>query len=104
MAMTWIRVCAAEDIAPGEALSVDVNAPIAVFNIDGEFLATGEMCTHAEASLAEDGYIEGAEVECSWHMARFCLRTGKALSPPATEPLATYATKVENGQVFIDVP
>jgi nitrite reductase/ring-hydroxylating ferredoxin subunit len=91
-----------DDIEPGEAVVVDVNPPVAVFNVDGEYLATADTCTHAESSLA-DGYVEGTEVECSWHMAKFCLRTGEALTLPATEPLATYATKVVGDEVFVQL-
>lgn len=98
----WVRACGVDDIEPGESVVVDVSPPVAVFNVDGEFLATADTCTHAQSSLA-DGYIEGAEVECSWHMAKFCLRTGEALTLPATEPLATYATKVDGGEVFVQL-
>lgn len=101
--MTWERVCAADDLGPGDAVAVPVNPPIAVFNVEGEFLATADTCTHAESSLA-DGYLEGDQVECSWHFARFCLRTGKALTPPATEPVETYQVKVEGGVVYVLVP
>ncbi|HEY1971948.1 MAG TPA: bifunctional 3-phenylpropionate/cinnamic acid dioxygenase ferredoxin subunit [Pseudonocardia sp.] len=100
--MTWIRACALDDIEPGEAVVVEVDPPVAVFNVDGEFLATADTCTHARSSLA-DGYIEGDQVECSWHMAKFCLRTGKALTLPATQPLTTYPTKVRNNEVFVEV-
>jgi nitrite reductase/ring-hydroxylating ferredoxin subunit len=100
--MTWIRACALDDIEPGEAVVVEVDPPVAVFNVDGEFLATADTCTHARSSLAA-GYIEGDQVECSWHMAKFCLRTGKALTLPATQPLTTYPTKVRNNEVFVEV-
>lgn len=101
--MSWIRACDIDDIEPGQAVVVEVDPPVAVFNADGEFLATADTCTHAESSLA-DGYIEGDQVECAWHMARFCLRTGQALTLPATAPLVTYRTEVREGQVFVEVP
>jgi nitrite reductase/ring-hydroxylating ferredoxin subunit len=91
------------DLEPGDALVVEAEPAVAVFNVDGEFLATADTCTHAESSLA-DGYLEGDQVECSWHMARFCLRTGSALTLPATEPLATYCTKVRGDEVFVELP
>jgi nitrite reductase/ring-hydroxylating ferredoxin subunit len=40
---------------------------------------------------------------CALHEARFCLRTGKVLSPPATVPLRTYPVRVEDGEVFVNV-
>jgi nitrite reductase/ring-hydroxylating ferredoxin subunit len=101
--MSWVRACAVTELEPGDALVVKAEPPVAVFNVDGEFLATADTCTHAESSLA-DGYLEGDQVECSWHMARFCLRTGAALTLPATEPLATYRTQVRGDEVFVELP
>jgi nitrite reductase/ring-hydroxylating ferredoxin subunit len=100
--MAWVRACGVGEIAPGEAVRVEADQPVAVFNVDGEFLATADTCTHAESSLS-DGYIDGTEVECAWHFAKFCLRSGKALTLPATTGLATYATRVEDGTVFVDI-
>jgi nitrite reductase/ring-hydroxylating ferredoxin subunit len=91
------------DLEPGDALVVEVDPAVAVFNVDGEFLATADTCTHAESSLA-DGYLEDDQVECSFHMARFCLRTGAALTLPATEPLTTYRTQVRGDEVFVELP
>ena len=100
--MAWVRACAADELAPGEAVRVEAEPPVAVFNVDGEFLATADTCTHAESSLA-DGWVEGDQVECAFHFAKFCLRTGKALSLPATQDLDTYPTKTEDGVVYVDV-
>lgn len=100
--MSWVRACAVTDLEPGDALVVEADPPVAVFNVDGEFLATADTCTHAESSLA-DGYLEGDQVECSWHMARFCLRTGAALTLPASEPLVTFRTQVRGDEVFVEL-
>ena len=75
--------------------------PIAVFNVDGEFYAVDDTCTHEAFSLA-DGYVLGDVVECAYHMAKFNIRTGKVLSPPAYRDLACYDTKVEDGGVYVD--
>ena len=72
------------------------------FTSANEFFATDDTCTHAKFSLA-DGYIEGDEVVCALHEARFCLRTGRVLSPPATVALRTYPVRIEGGEVFIEV-
>ena len=100
--MTWIRACEVGRVGPGEAVALDVNPPIAVFNADGDWFATADTCTHDKSSLAE-GYIDGDQVECAWHFAKFCLRTGAALTLPATVPIRTYTTKVEDGTVYVDV-
>jgi nitrite reductase/ring-hydroxylating ferredoxin subunit len=101
--VVWLRACAAGDLGDGEALVVDrpPDRPIAVFNVDGDFYAIDDTCTHEEYSLAE-GYIDGDVVECALHMAKFSIRTGKVLSLPATRGVATYDVKVEDGVVFVD--
>ncbi len=96
----WVRVCAAVDLTPGEAAVAPTLPPIAVFNVDGELLSTDDTCTHAESSLAE-GFIEGDTVECEMHFAKFCIRTGAALTRPAVIPLKTYPVRVSDGQVYV---
>lgn len=96
----WIFACRAADLADGDALRVDVVPPVAVFNVAGEFFATDDTCTHAEFSLSE-GYTDGDEVECVLHRARFSLRTGEALTLPATVALRTYPTELRDGDVYV---
>ena len=98
----WIRVCAVADIPAGEATTLDVDPPIAVFHVDDSFYAIDDTCTHETYSLAE-GYIEGAAVECALHFAKFDLRTGNALCLPAYLGVRTYPVKTENGEIFVDV-
>src|SRR5437868_12960756 len=62
------------------------------------FYATDESCTHAYASLV-DGYIDGEEVECSLHGARFSIPTGEVLAEPATENLATYRSEEHTSEL-----
>lgn len=99
--MTWLKVCAASDIEDGETHQVSsVRPPIAVYHLDGEFFATADTCSHADSSLSE-GYLEDGAIECVWHFAKFCIRTGAAQSLPATEPIRTYRVKVEDGDVHV---
>lgn len=99
--MTWLKVCTTDDIDDGEAFKVgQVRPPIAVYHLDGEFYATADTCSHADSSLSE-GYVEEGQVECVWHMAKFCLRTGAPMTLPATEPIRTYEVKVEDGDVHV---
>ena len=71
-----------------------------VFNVDGGFLAVEDMCSHDDALLSE-GMIDGEEVICPRHGARFCLRTGEALSPPAYEPVQTFPVRIEGDVVQV---
>ncbi|MDN5748429.1 MAG: bifunctional 3-phenylpropionate/cinnamic acid dioxygenase ferredoxin subunit [Pseudonocardia sp.] len=91
------------DIPPGEALRVQADVPIAVFNVDGELYAIDDTCTHQDASLA-DGWVEGCTVECPLHAACFDLRTGLPTGPPAKVAVRTHRVVVSDGAVYVDVP
>lgn len=96
-------MAAVEDIAPGRSKCVVVKRQrIALFNVDGQFYATDDTCTHAEASLSE-GEVDGDQVECPLHGARFNVKTGAVLCMPAVVPVATYEVKVEDGAVHVKV-
>lgn len=101
--MAWQRACSRSDIDEGEGFQVDSTPPIAVFNVDGEFLALDDTCPHGESSLA-DGYVEGDQVECAWHFAKFSIRTGAVLGPPATTGVCTRRVRVEGDDVLVEVP
>lgn len=97
----WISVAATGDIAPGGCKVVDADGTrIAVYNLDGEFHAIEDVCTHDGGELAS-GAVEGGEVICPRHGARFCIRTGDALSAPAYEPTAKLPVRIENGIVQV---
>jgi len=99
----FVRVAALSEVPPGSARCVRVGRKrVALFNVDGQIYAIDDTCTHAEASLSE-GTVEGCEVVCPLHGARFDLRTGAALSLPAVIPVETYEVKVEGDEVFIRV-
>jgi 3-phenylpropionate/trans-cinnamate dioxygenase ferredoxin component len=100
MAESWIRVCARAELLPGEfRVAWDGDVAIAVFNIDGDLYAVEDVCTHDGGELA-GGPVEGFEIECVRHGARFDLRSGAVLCPPAYEPIASFPVKVEDGAVY----
>jgi 3-phenylpropionate/trans-cinnamate dioxygenase ferredoxin subunit len=97
----WTDVARAEELAPGDYRVVDIDdALIAVFNIDGEYHAIEDVCTHDYETLT-GGCIEGEEIVCPRHGARFNIKTGEALTPPAYEPVATLPVRIENGMVQV---
>ena len=103
--MSYIDAFAIGDIPDGEARVLHhPGGDIGVFNVDGEFLAVDDLCSHATSSLAEEGFVEGDVVECGAHFARFCLRTGAALCHPAPQPIRTYETTVVEGRVMVALP
>ena len=99
--MTWIDAGAAAQLAEGQAVSIPVGRRmIALVKSGGVVFAVDDVCTHDGAELT-GGAIEGAEIICPRHGARFCLRTGEALSPPAYEPIRVYPTKIEGGRLWV---
>jgi 3-phenylpropionate/trans-cinnamate dioxygenase ferredoxin subunit len=97
----WIDVVVVDELEAGEVTVVDVgDAEVAVFNIDGEFYALADVCTHDGGTLA-DGTVEGHEIECPRHGARFDIRSGKVTAPPAYEDVTTYPVRVVNGMVQV---
>ncbi len=97
-----IQVAQVEDLEPGSMTMVEVDGkPVLLANVDGEFYAVSDICTHEEYNLSE-GSLEGNEVECPGHSAFFDLKTGDVTDGPAMDPLETYSVQVEDGAVFIE--
>jgi len=99
----FVKVAKADEINPGQARLIDVKGKqIALFNINGDFFAIDNMCTHEEASLAE-GEISGHEVTCPLHGAKFDIWTGEVLGPPAYDDVACYAVRVVGTDIEVDL-
>ena len=97
----WIDVVPAQELAPGSHRVVDADGvQIAVFNVNGEFLAVEDLCTHDGGELAA-GELEGDVIVCPRHGAKFCLRTGAVLSPPAYEDVRSFPVRTEAGRVQV---
>jgi 3-phenylpropionate/trans-cinnamate dioxygenase ferredoxin subunit len=97
----WVKVAGDGELAPGEWRVVDVDGTqIVVFNLDGEYYAIEDVCTHDGGQLT-GGRILGDEIECPRHGARFCIRNGEALSAPAYEPTSTFPVRVEGGEIQV---
>ncbi len=97
-----VDVAATAEIAPGTSVRVEVDGtPVCLVNLDGEFHALHDTCTHALEGLA-GGYIEDGKIECPRHGAFFSITTGEALTPPATLPLPTFPLEVRDGRVLVD--
>ena len=100
---TRIRVCHIDDVAAGGTLKVEQGGlTLAIFNVDGEFYATDNACTHGPGSLSE-GDLYGDVIECNFHGGQFNVRTGEVVGPPCLIPVKTYKVTVENGQVFVAI-
>src|SRR3954447_1826479 len=95
-----IPVCPTAALPPGEATRVEADVAIAVFNVDGEYYAIDDTCTHQDASLA-DGWLDGCTIECPLHASCFDLRPGRPSGPPAKVPVRTHLVTVVDGTVHV---
>jgi len=99
----WIDVAAEAEMGQGERRVVETAAgPVAVFNLDGDYYAIEDLCTHDGGELAS-GHCEGDQIICPRHGARFCIRDGRALTPPAYEDIETFPVRVHEGIVQVDI-
>jgi 3-phenylpropionate/trans-cinnamate dioxygenase ferredoxin component len=90
-----------DSLMPGKPMKIDVDGKnVCVARIGDEVYAISDICSHAEASLAE-GEINGFSIECWLHGAEFDMRTGEALTPPAIDPVEVYQVQREGSQVTI---
>jgi 3-phenylpropionate/trans-cinnamate dioxygenase ferredoxin subunit len=97
-----VRVLATADLPVGEVRRVEVGgrALCLAHAEDGCFYAVDDRCSHEDSPLS-DGWVDGTEIECPRHNAIFDLRTGKAESLPAVDPIATHPVTVRNGEVLV---
>ena len=103
MADRFVTVAKVGDLNPGEMMYVEVDdVPICLINLDGEFHALNDVCTHQEASLS-DGSIEGDEIECPLHGGAFDIRTGQPVAFPVVVPVETYPVRVVGADVQVAV-
>ena len=99
--LTWHDVARTNELGPGEVMYVEVgNDPVALINLDGEFYALHDMCTHQDASLS-DGEVTGDEIECPMHGGAFEIRTGMPANFPVVVPVETFMVKTEGDTVLV---
>jgi len=90
-----------DTLVEGKPVAIEVDGiPVCVVKVADEVFAVADTCTHSEASLSE-GEVTGGKIECWLHGAEFDLKTGKALTPPATESLKTFNVKRNGNQLTI---
>jgi 3-phenylpropionate/trans-cinnamate dioxygenase ferredoxin component len=101
----FVKVATMDELTPGERKLVELEGVrIAIFNLDGDFYAIEDVCTHDGGPLVEGDVLEGGQIRCPRHGARFDIRTGQALSMPAFSPTATYEVQVEGDDVWVEAP
>lgn len=101
----YVKVAALADVPTGGSKLVEVNrVRVALFNLDGAIYAIEDVCTHDGGPLVEGDIVNGCQVQCPRHGARFDIRTGAALSFPAFEPTNVYTVQVRDGDIWIEQP
>lgn len=105
MTRTAVRLCAADDIAPGTARRFDVGKHrIALVRLGDDFYAVGDRCSHADFSLSDgDVWADEREIECWKHGSTFSLVTGEPQSLPAIHAIPVYRVQVVDGDVLVEV-
>lgn len=109
MTPTWHPITTLEALVANKAFTTTIKGrPVAVYKLDnGEVYAIEDMCTHQGLPVSDGPCFtneEGPQVECPFHGARFCLKTGAVTAPPAFAPITTFPVRVDTkGQIEIEV-
>ncbi len=97
----FVKVASISDVSPGQVVLAEVDGErVALVNVEGELYAVADECTHAGCSLSE-GDVDGRMLVCPCHGSEFDVTTGEPASPPAYEPVATYAVRVDGDDVLV---
>jgi len=101
----YVDVGSIETVPVGGRLDVTINyVGVAIFNLDGELYAIEDVCTHDGGSLAEGEVVEGCQIECPRHGARFDIRTGAVTRGPAFAPTQSYAVRIVDDRILVEKP
>jgi 3-phenylpropionate/trans-cinnamate dioxygenase ferredoxin component len=99
----YVKVATASEVPPGMVKVYDVDGrQIALCNVDGTYHAIDDVCTHDGGSL-DQGALDGTEIECPRHGARFDVTTGRALTLPAVMPVKSYPVQVDGNDIKVQV-
>jgi len=100
----YVEIAPADQLPPGERLFIEVEGrSIVIFNIAGTLYAIGDVCSHDSGPLG-DGELEGYDVICPRHGARFDVRTGEVILLPAVEDIPAYPVRVRVGLIELGIP
>ena len=104
MSQEFVHVAQTGDLEPGAKKRVYVGEQrVMLANVDGAFYALHDLCPHALAVMSA-GWLDGDEIVCPLHAARFNVKTGQVLSAPAEEDMTVFAVKIEGEKVLVRVP
>ena len=95
------KIAKTGDVAPGEVALYEIEGHrVALCNVDGDFHAIEDVCTH-DAGPLDQGELAGKEIKCPRHGAKFDVTTGNALTLPAVKPVPKHDVKVKSNDVYV---
>ncbi len=99
----FVHVAHVDEVEPEFPLGVLMGdgRRICIVRHDEQFYAVDDRCPHRDFALSGGDVVGPCVLECPWHGAQFDVRTGEVLQGPATDPIATYAVRVEQGEIYV---
>ncbi len=99
--MAFMNVASTADLKPNQMKAVNAGGkPILLVNLEGEYFAIGNICTHMGCSLA-NGSLKGETVQCACHGSIFNVKTGQVVGGPALKPEPKFVVRVEDGKIML---
>ncbi len=99
----WVKVADLGECPPGSLLDLEAGEErIVLVNVDGDFYALQNRCSHQDLPLS-DGELDGDQLECLYHGARFDVCTGKAMALPAIRPVATCTVELRGREIYVQI-
>ena len=99
-----VKVAKTSDVPSGSMKTFNIGGKaVVVANVDGNYFAVSDTCTHEECSLGNEGFLEGNRITCGCHGSVFDVTSGKVQSLPATVDLATYKIEVQGEDLYIRI-
>lgn len=102
MVENWTDVAAVDALGEDETLDVEVGGrAVCLYRLPDGVFATGGICTHGEARLADGYIVDDALIECPLHEGSFDIRSGAAVGAPCTQPIKTFAVLIKDGRIHV---
>ena len=99
----WIDALSTADLPKDDVMCLAIaGRDLAIYTVGDAVFATENQCTHGDARLC-DGFLDGHEIECSFHQGKFDIRDGRPTCEPATAALRCYPIKVEGQRVYVQL-
>ncbi|HEY4683256.1 MAG TPA: non-heme iron oxygenase ferredoxin subunit [Candidatus Acidoferrales bacterium] len=102
----FVKVASVDQIDSERGALVECEGKrIALFNVTDRYYAIEDTCTHRGGPLSEGMLLEAeGVVVCPWHGARFDIKTGKVLGPPAPQGVASFPVRVVGKDIEVEMP